>query len=147
MDIVKCRETIDVPIDLVWMVISDFGSILSWLSPDPQVRNGSIICRGQGVGMVRKLRLPKIGEVHHRLEASESERYFLSYSLVFGNPLGMNAYIASLRLERFGEQCKLHWKGEFKAQNPEEVKKISSGLIQSYKAMSKGLENLLGSCP
>mgnify|MGYP001208190142 FL=1 len=141
MRTVEYRQRIDVPLELVWTTVADFGSLLRWL---PGNEDGTLTLNGEGIGMTRDLNLPTVGEVQHRLDALDPERHLLTYTLTRGRPLGMAAYSVTLSLASDHEQCNLHWQGEFDPQGGADADTMAKNLAGAYQNMSEGLESLLG---
>ena len=137
---VDCSERIDAPIELVWAVVADFGSLLRWL---PGNEDGSIEVHGDGVGMTRDLDLPTVGKVQHRLDELDPNRHRLTYSLTRGRPLGMASYSVTLSLAGDEEHCIVHWHGEFDPEPGAEADEMGSNLVGAYRNMSTGLAALL----
>jgi hypothetical protein len=120
----------------VWAILADFGAFLDWAY---RGSGGSIKVEGDGIGMVRHLDLGG-SKVAERLDRLDREDRTLSYSLAYGEPLGMTEYRAHVRVEEQEEgRCILHWIGEFTTGDPEKTAEIIATLEGVYDAFSKAL--------
>lgn len=137
---VEYRQRIEVPLELVWSIVSDFGSLLRWL---PGNEEGSLTLHGEGIGMTRDLDLPTVGKVQHRLDALDAKTHSLTYSLTQGRPLGMASYSVTLSLAGDEEHCVLRWHGEFDPEPGADGDQMAENLAGAYENMSVGLEQLL----
>ena len=145
MTSVAYRHVLDVPLADVWAVVGDFGSLLSWVRGGSE---GSISLTGDGVGMLRDLVLPSVGNVQHRLDELDEQTHRLTYSLTSGKPLGMAAYSVSLQLLPDAEtdavdRCVLDWLGEFTPESGAVLDDVAAGLEDAYRMMSELLGELL----
>ncbi len=138
---VHYEQKIGAPLAEAWAVVSDFGSLLSWVAGGDA---GSITLTGSGVGMLRDLVLPAVGAVQHRLDALDEERHLITYSLTAGRPLGMESYSVTARLIEAGDgNCIIDWVGEFTPEEGAPRDKMAENLKGAYRGMSDGLERLL----
>lgn len=138
---VHYEQTINAPLAEVWAVVSDFGSILSWVVGGDE---GSITLTGSGVGMLRDLVLPSVGAVQHRLDALDEEKHLITYSLTGGRPLGMESYSVTVRLiEAGGERCTVEWVGILVPEEGAAQDQMAENLKGAYTDLSKRLDALL----
>lgn len=137
---VDYSQRIDIPLELAWMVVGDFGSLLRWLPGEEQ---SSIVLHGNGIGMTRDLTLSTVGEVQHRLDELDHAAHRLTYSLTRGRPLGMQSYSVSVSLAGDEEHCILHWVGEFEPEPEADAAAMAENLAGAYRNMSVGLEKSL----
>lgn len=138
---VQHEQTINAPLADVWAVVSDFGSILSWVVGGDE---GSITLTGTGVGMLRDLVLPSVGAVQHRLDALDEEKHLITYSLTAGHPLGMESYSVTARLiEAGGERCTVEWVGVFAPEEGAAQEQMAENLKGAYANLSERLDALL----
>ena len=142
-NLVKYEQKIAFPVREVWGLVSDFGSILDWLTPGERDIAASIELQGEGVGSIRVLNLSGIGLVSHRLEVLDSSKFYLGYSLLSGNPLGMKEYFADLSIVGEGSHSHLLWGGSFNSQLASDDDIIAIGLKRAYGGMSDGIEQFL----
>ena len=142
-NLVKYEQKIAFPVREVWDLVSDFGSILDWLTPGERDAFASIKIEGEGVGSIRVLNLSGIGLVSHRLDVLDSSRFYLGYSLLSGNPLGMKEYFADLTLVCAGTHSNLLWGGSFNSLLTGDDDVIANGLKGAYRGMSYGIEQFL----
>lgn len=140
METVECSQRIATSLARCWAVVSDFGSLLSWL---PGNESGTLELHGEGVGMTRDLNLPTVGAVQHRLDALDHETHSLTYSLTQGRPLGMAAYSVTVSLTGDDDHCVLHWRGEFEPEAGANVAEMGKNLAGAYDNMANGLASLL----
>lgn len=136
METVSVIAQTPAPAARVWAILADFGAFLDWAY---RGAGGSIEVEGDGIGMVRHLDMggSRMGE---RLDQLDHEGRTLSYSLSYGEPLGMTEYRARVRVEEQEEgRCVLHWTGEFTTGDPEQTAKITATLEGVYDAFSKAL--------
>lgn len=140
MQTVDTNQRLDVAVDRCWEVVSDFGSLLSWL---PGNESGTLTLNGEGIGMTRDLNLPTVGAVQHRLDALDHEARSLTYSLTKGRPLGMAAYSVTVTLTGDADHCVLHWRGEFEPEAGADVEEMGRNLAGAYDNMANGLASLL----
>lgn len=93
----------------VWDLIGDFGAIGKWLPAVAESR-----CEGQGIGMLRRLRLVSGGTLVERLDDMNDAERFYSYRIVEGS-LPVSDYYATLwiRPAYDAPSCTVEWSGAF----------------------------------
>ena len=120
--------------DAVWEVLADFAGFLNWAG------DGSIRTEGTGVGMVRHLDMPGVGEMAEHLDQLDHASKTIGYSLVYGTPAGMAEYRAVVTVRPTGaESCSLEWCGEFTAAAGHEDAEVDANLRAAYEGMTQGL--------
>jgi len=123
-----------------WCALADFGNFLSWATGGI----GSVRIEGEGVGMVRHLDIPGIGKMAERMDRCDMQSQSLGYTLVYGNPAGMEVYSATVQVVHAGEgKCSLKWHGEFQPTEGQSEQEVVTALGDSYDAMAQGLETYL----
>jgi carbon monoxide dehydrogenase subunit G len=142
MKVVNKEHRIEGAGEDVWAVLADFGNFLIWATGGA----GTAKIEGEGVGMIRHLEIPGLGQVSERLDSLDHPNKLLAYSMVSQGMAGMAEYAATVRLESAGEQqSRLIWRGEFKAQDGLSEEEVAIGLAASYDAMAMGLKAYVGS--
>jgi carbon monoxide dehydrogenase subunit G len=133
---VTCVREVAAPPDGIWAVLADFGGFLEWTGGS---EGRSIELEGDGVGMVRHLVLPGIGEMAERLEKLDHENRTQVYALVSGQPLGMAEYEATVVVKEASGGAVLEWTGTFSPAPGADTASIAEGLRRSYEGMSEAL--------
>lgn len=108
------RHEFDLPIEVLWDLIGDFGDMGKWTGMPPE----ACVADGQGVGALRTLTLPTGGIIVDRLDAQT--RYSYAYSIINMEeaPLPFSTYRARLAAETVsGSRSRIDWVGEFEARN------------------------------
>tara|TARA_A100001037_G_scaffold261481_1_gene250516 strand:- start:1705 stop:2175 length:471 start_codon:yes stop_codon:yes gene_type:complete len=138
--------TYDLEISAVsaWEVLGTFENFLEWATGG----TGSIEIEGEGVGMIRHLEIPGGGKQAERLDQLNHAMKKISYSLVYGNPLGMEKYAATAELSsRTANACSIHWRGEFIVQDGTDENSVRSALKAAYDNMSTAIESYVARTP
>ena len=131
-------ERIQAPIARVWAVVSDHGSIGSYVERVVVNR-----VEGRGVGAVRYIANPD-GELRERLETLDSQTHSLSYSVVDPSPLTMTHYLGIVQLAPEGDgACRIMWSGRFATGSTPDPRAQKAGLEQFYRGAIAGLQSLL----
>ena len=134
---VKVENILDVPIDSAWAVLADFGGFLNWAGGEGAT--AEII--GDGIGMVRDMDLPGLGNIAEKLTVLDHETRTLGYELVKGTPVGMGSYGCRVNLTEAGDgQCQINWHGMFEPVEGTPTDQVAEGLKGSYEGMSSALE-------
>ena len=138
------RETLNIPIDVVWAELSDFGALLNWL---PRGDESTLTTEGEGIGMVRNMVLPNLGEAQHRLDALDHDNQVITYSMTKGFPAGMLGYTVTVSLSDAGEgQCTILWEGQAEGDTPAEEEAIAERFRSaSYPNLTAALAGFLTS--
>jgi len=140
---VDYKQTLGASVDKAWLVLGDFGSLLSWVKGGDV---GTLSLSGDGIGMVRDFTLPSVGTVQHRLDALDQDRHLLTYSLTSGRPLGMATYAVTIQLAPLDEgRCSIIWTGHFDAEHGIPVEDMATNLQDAYRGMSERLDSFLNS--
>ncbi len=94
----------------VWDLVGDFGAIGKWLPGVAECR-----CEGDGIGMLRRLRLANGGALVERLEDMNDAKRFYSYRMIEGS-LPVSDYYATLWVRSaYGTpSCTVEWAGVFR---------------------------------
>lgn len=123
--------------DEAWQVLADFGNFLSWATGGA----GSVRLEGEGIGMIRHLDIPELGQVSERLDQLDNANYLLAYTMISKRMIGMARYSAVVQVESRGkQQCCLQWRGEFEPQSDAATSDVQASLAGSYTMMSQRLE-------
>ncbi len=133
-----------------WAVFAKFEDLLVWHPLDLELE-----VQGQGIGMVRTLVIPSFGRVGERLDLLDHSQRRLIYTLVEGQPLGMQTYTAAIHfLEpevanasvdsgHAEHGCQIHWEGQFTTASGADEDKVGTSLQGSYVGMSESLARYL----
>lgn len=128
--------------DAAWNVLGDFGDFLAWATGGV----GSTRLEGEGVGMIRHLDIPELGQISERLELLDEGSRTLGYAMVSKEMAGMARYSATVQVITTGEgQCCLHWRGDFEVLPGFDSEEVKNSLAESYAMMSQGLEAFVNS--
>lgn len=96
--------------DALWGVVKDFGEV-SWLDDDCTCE-----LEGEGVGMLRRISLRGGEPACERLDALREDERAIDYSILSGNPMPIDDYRASMRVESLPDgRGKLVWRSTFEA--------------------------------
>ncbi|MFT7219311.1 MAG: hypothetical protein ACI8Z1_000925 [Candidatus Azotimanducaceae bacterium] len=121
---------------LLWDALADFGGFLNWAGG----AEDEIKSEGEGVGMIRHLKMGG-GELAERMTECDSSSMTLGYDLVYGEPIGMKEYRASIRVQAVASGgSELVWFGEFEPvadTTPESIQKLLPTL---YEGMTQALD-------
>jgi hypothetical protein len=127
-------HNLDVSVDDAWVVLGDFGSLLSWVVGGDV---GWIKLSGEGIGMLRDFYLPSVGEVQHRLDELDHEKHRLTYSLTGGKPLGMDSYAVTATLTATGNiSCTVTWDGALVPEEGADGEAMAGNLAAAYEDLS-----------
>jgi len=135
---VNLTVSADAPAEKVWEVLADFGGFLNWAGGGA----GEITIEGEGVGMVRHLKMSG-GEIAEKLILLDRVKRMLGYELVYGEPLGMKQYKAVVQVVDRGEVCEIIWKGEFDTGDSNSEDQAVGSLTAAYKSMTEALVSYL----
>ena len=136
MTTVTHEQDLDVSAEKAWDVLFDFGGFLEWGGGG----QGTIELEGDGIGMVRKMQIPGLGEIQEKLVRREPESMTLSYQLVGGQPIGMAEYVCVVTLAEVGNNtCRIDWHGELSAAPGHDEADVAESLKGSYAGMSGAL--------
>ena len=136
MGTVRVEKELDVPAAAVWKVLSDFAGFLEWTGG---AEGRSIRITGDGIGMVRHLVLPGIGEMAERLDVLDHATRTQAYTLVSGTPIGMRTYTGKVVVSDTPTGCRLNWTGEFTVAPDADADMVAKALEGSYAGMSQAL--------
>ncbi len=118
-----------------WSVFSEFAEFLTWNKLDVGME-----VNGNGIGMVRTLIIEGFGRVGERLDELDHNTRSQRYTLVEGNPLGMQSYSAEIQIKAVDEQnCCIYWVGNFTVVSGYDDAKVGKSLLGSYQGMSDSL--------
>ncbi len=137
MTILEQENNIACNCDSAWGVLADFGNFLAWAT------GGSGIARleGEGVGMIRHLDIPGLGQVSERLDQLDHDSRTLAYTMVSEGMIGISRYSATVEVVGDGvDRCTLKWHGEFETQADTDAEEVNKSLAGSYAMMAQGLE-------
>lgn len=119
------------PAATVWRAVSQYGD-LSWAMPGG-IEEVELV--GQGVGMVRKVRMTGMDHwVLERLVAIDNDAMSITYVIDADGLPGLKDYVATAKVIPEPGGCKLRWLMNAKV-NPPEVADMQAGLD----AMAEGL--------
>ena len=112
---VFASSVIDAPVEEVWKIVGDFGSIGDWLP-------GVVSCHIQEggapdrIGSVRLLDMGEIGTLHEKLLALSETEHTVTFAIV-ESPLPIQDYRSTIRLLPVtdGGKSYISWAGEFEA--------------------------------
>ena len=136
METISLAEEAPAPAPRIWAILADFGGFLDWAHTHA---NGTIEVEGDGVGMIRHLDMGT-GRMGERLDRLDHESRTLTYSLAYGEPLGMDRYRARVRVEELEEgRSLLHWTGEYSSSESEKLAAIGATLTQVYAGFTQAL--------
>lgn len=134
----KVVETVAAEADAVWKLLGDF----SGLQPGPGI--DAVDIEGEGVGMIRTIRMPN-GHVVERLENHDAGLRTFTYAIINEDgPLPFSNYSATVNITDNGDAtCTVDWTGTFEPRGVEEEKaiRIASGI---YAGAIKGAKKTLG---
>lgn len=113
MNIVEAKvvEIVSAPVEAVWEVVSDFGS----MRPREQIE--AVRFEGKGVGMTRHISLTTGEEVVERLEQLDRDGRTFTYAIINENhPLPFGGYSAKVSVTDIGDgTCEVDWTGTFES--------------------------------
>lgn len=102
------KRTLAVPADALWQRLADFGDV-SWITPATRTE-----VEGSGPGMVRLVYAGSDTPVRERLESLDPKSRTLVYTIPENNPLPVEGYRATVRVEDLGEsRCEIEWSCEY----------------------------------
>jgi hypothetical protein len=102
------KRTLAVPAEALWGRLANFGDV-SWITPVTRVE-----VEGSGPGMVRLVYAGGDTAVRERLESLDPERRTLVYTIPANNPLPVEGYRATVRVEDLGQgRCEIEWSCEY----------------------------------
>ena len=135
---VEVQHMLGVSADQAWTVLSDFSAFNDWALNG----EGMIEIEGQGIGMIRHLGMDGLKRRQgERLDLLDMQTRTLGYSLVYGSPIGMATYSATVSVLDVGDdRCILQWEGLFSLENEMDSKDVAGRLKEAYKAMSTALQ-------
>lgn len=129
---------LNAPAGRVWELVGDFNSLAQW---HPGVEDSQLNRADDdedGGETHRTLRLAGGGQLRERLEDSDDQEMFYSYSIIDG-PLPVENYTATLQVrETGGESCRVEWTGSFDPSGASEADAVR--ILESV--YTAGLENL-----
>ena len=137
MATVKHNADLPVSAEKIWAILADFGGFLNWAGGG----QGTIEIVGEeGIGMIRRLDLPGLGIIGERLVARDPDAMLLSYEIAEGNPLGMDTYVAVVKLSDNGDgTCNIDWNGDMTAVEGADEAQVAESLKGSFIGMSDAL--------
>jgi hypothetical protein len=121
-------KRIDVPADVVWRLISNFGDT-SWM---PAGTQATVI--GSGVGMERRIALGPDKFIHERLLALDPAARTLDYAIPVNVPFPVTSYRATMRVRALGSGCELEWSASYECA-PEAAASIEKSVQGMYGMM------------
>ena len=124
------------PAENVWLVLADFAGFLNWAGGG----QGEIRIEGEGIGMIRHLKMG-VGEIAERLVYCDQDRRELGYELVYGEPIGMKQYRATVAISEAEEGCDIKWTGEFVPVDPAGEDSVAATLAATYAGMTAALDS------
>ncbi len=131
-------ETLEAPLARVWAILSDHGSIGSYVAGVKVLR-----VEGEGVGAIRFIANPA-GEVCERLETLDAGTHSFSYRVLDHSPIEMKDYVGSVQLKALGaDACEIQWSGRFATGSVANPAAQKAGLGQFYRGAIAGLRALL----
>ncbi len=137
MTIVEKQHSINGDVNRVWEVLADFGNFLVWATGG----RGTAQIEGEGVGMIRHLDIPGLGQVSERLDQLDTESMVLGYTMVSDAMAGMAKYSACVQLVDEGNgRSQLSWRGELEPEQGMDADEVGASLAGSYDMMAQGLE-------
>ncbi|MDH4146655.1 MAG: SRPBCC family protein [Acidimicrobiia bacterium] len=134
MTVVTVSDTFDAPIDRVWPMVSDFGGIEKYMRGID-----SLSTEGSGLGMDRIIGMGE-GAVVERLTWLDDAAHSYSYTIVSGDGLPFDRYVATVKLAANGDRTDIVWEGNFAPKSGQEeaapklARAIYTGGIKGYKA-------------
>lgn len=135
MALIQWEQNIASSAAKAWSVFSDFGEFLVWNKLDVGME-----VTGEGIGMVRTLVIEGFGRVGERLDVLDHNTLSQHYTLVEGEPLGMQTYSAKIQIKPVDEQnCCIYWEGTFSVASDTDEAKVGKSLLGSYQGMSSSL--------
>ena len=131
MATVSVDHIFQLPVDLVWSILGDFGQTGKWSGrPDE-----ACIQEGDGIGALRTLTTRDGRTIVDRLEAQTSYSY--TYSIVSA-PLPFKTYVATMTVEPIDAvSTRFRWTGEFEPEGISDAEAIE--LTRGMYAMGIGL--------
>lgn len=135
---VNLTVSVDAPAEKVWDVLADFSGFLNWAGGGA----GEITIEGEGIGMVRHLKMSG-DELAERLTLLDPVNRRFGYDLVYGEPLGMKQYKAIIQVVDVGSVCEIVWKGEFDTGDPSSEDQAGVALSAAYEGMTAALVSYL----
>jgi carbon monoxide dehydrogenase subunit G len=124
--------TVKASADDVWQAMRNYGD-LSWTEGIEEV-----VVEGEGVGMLRKVRLSGAGEwILERLTARDDASRTFSYAIEGDGMPGFSNYSAHVRAEPADEGCIIHW--ECRADAQDDAVEAMQPMVQ---ALAEGISGL-----
>ena len=128
---VVAEHVFQMPIDVLWAAIGDFGQTGKWSGRPAE----ACVQQGIGIGALRTLTIQDGRVIVDRLEAQTDTSY--TYSIVSG-PLPYKSYRATMAVEPVdAENTRFRWTGEFEAEGITDEKAIE--LTRNIYAMGIGM--------
>lgn len=141
MALIQWEQNIASSADKAWSVFSNFGEFLIWNKLDVGME-----VTGEGIGMIRTLVIDGLGRVGERLDLLDNETLSQHYTLVEGEPLGMQTYSAQIQIKALdAHNCCIYWEGTFTVASDTDEAKVGKSLQGSYQGMSSSLAAYLTS--
>jgi hypothetical protein len=123
---VSVKRTLEVPVDLVWKLVADFGDT-SWMPGPPEVERV-----GSGPGMERRISAGSGKVICERLESVDAASRTLVYTIPENVPFPVKDYRATMRVGAAGSGSELEWSASFEPQGADEA------------TAAKGIEDMYG---
>ena len=137
MGVLEMESKLNCTGEAAWRVLADFGNFLPWATGGA----GTATLEGEGLGMIRHLDIPGLGQVSERLDVLNTADRILGYAMVSETMAGMTNYSASVQVVSLGEQqCLLRWRGSFEPLAGLDGEGVKNSLAASYTMMAQGLE-------
>ncbi len=131
------QHSINCDADESWQVLADFGNFLAWATAG----TGTAKLEGEGIGMIRHLDIPGLGQVSERLDKLDHAARTLGYTMVSEPMAGMAVYSAEVRVvHEANGTSSLVWCGRFEPLPGFESEDVKHSLSQSYALMSQALD-------
>lgn len=109
MTYASCKTTINMPADVIWQVLSDFGAACQYL-----IMVEKCAVEGQGIGALRTLTYTDGSTIVECLEALDDVAYRLSYALLSDTPF--RDCLTTVTVYDLGRgQCEVTWSATFEA--------------------------------
>ena len=103
------QHDFDLPVDVLWGVVGEFGNMSKWTGLPPE----TCISDGEDIGAIRTLSLPN-GTIIDRLDAKSEHSYSYSIINMEEAPLPFSSYKARLAVRPISEsRSRLDWAGDF----------------------------------
>jgi hypothetical protein len=129
----RVTRTLEVPVDVVWKLVADFGDT-SWMPGPPQVE-----LVGSGPGMERRIPAGPDKVICERLESVDTAGRTLVYTIPENVPFPVKDYRATMKVAASGSGSELEWCASFEPAGVDEAT-AAKGIEEMYGVMIGWIE-------